>query len=566
MNDLQVSHALFPKTESLLHPDSKPHRIALSGSQQVREQIITAVSKSSTSCNFNVNLNPSQILDRKVYLRYKVDAIITADTNNEDVEKGTNDNLVPAFMPLHRAMKSMTASLNGTSLTVEPHAINASLQKFQGREDYELENSLYPSQPDPFNRVARMTDVPASGTVAVGGGQTPFLSSRFSSQKNPRCDFPYTQVETQAKGASQPQIVTRTYEFTEPIQHPFFSNHDEGLCNVSNLGLDITWNAFNSMFLKSTIGPQNASGASTVTYTFNSTYSPELLIRTHAPSVEIPQSVTVPLDHHIVRRYTFSSTMAVRDTQTVTTSSIQLDQVPDRIYLFARQLADITTDDTPDGWVSITGLTMNTDSQQGIFTGATQQQLYQMSRKNGSEQTWKEFSEHQGSIVCIDLTQGDVGNHIAGTRAPFIHDFSVNFKNTFFNKHVSEEFASARTGVGATSYQLYVVYEMDGVLTLTGHEAIISSGTDVNKVLNAMARGPVHGGTLMGGSTILGGGFGSFARSLRKIIKKVGVPAIQMMEATGLNQKLGPKGQAVFQASKAIAGAGVSPKDLVRAY
>ena len=87
--------------------------------------------------------------------------------------------------------------------------------------------------------------------------------------------------------------------------------------------------------------------------------------------------------------------------QTFTSTTVQLNQVPDLIFVFARVPFSQQGPAYANSFFPITNITVNFNNQSGILSSATAQDLWKMSRKNGSQQSWTEW---QGYSVVRDAT------------------------------------------------------------------------------------------------------------------------------------------------------------------
>jgi hypothetical protein len=77
---------------------------------------------------------------------------------------------------------------------------------------------------------------------------------------------------------------------------------------------------------------------------------------------------------------------------TLTSRAIQLNQVPDLILICAR--IPMSSQDWSDtsSFLSIDNIRLNFNNSSGLLASATKQDLYEMSVRNGSAQSWYEFS------------------------------------------------------------------------------------------------------------------------------------------------------------------------------
>jgi hypothetical protein len=76
----------------------------------------------------------------------------------------------------------------------------------------------------------------------------------------------------------------------------------------------------------------------------------------------------------------------------LTSSNIQLNSVPDLFIICVRQSMATQQWYNTSGFLTQTGISISFNNKSGILASANAQQLYNLSSKNGSCQTWQEFS------------------------------------------------------------------------------------------------------------------------------------------------------------------------------
>ena len=91
---------------------------------------------------------------------------------------------------------------------------------------------------------------------------------------------------------------------------------------------------------------------------------------------------------------TFNNSNAVvtGNTSTLTSQSIQLNQIPDLILICARVPMTSQNWNYSATFMAITGISVNFNNASGLLATATQQDLYRISQANGSSQSWHEFA------------------------------------------------------------------------------------------------------------------------------------------------------------------------------
>jgi hypothetical protein len=77
--------------------------------------------------------------------------------------------------------------------------------------------------------------------------------------------------------------------------------------------------------------------------------------------------------------------------QVIASNNLQLNQVPDKLCIWVRPKLSSQTNLTADFFLPITKISINWNNQSGLLASASAFNLYQYSRKAGSNQNWAEF-------------------------------------------------------------------------------------------------------------------------------------------------------------------------------
>ena len=83
---------------------------------------------------------------------------------------------------------------------------------------------------------------------------------------------------------------------------------------------------------------------------------------------------------------------------TYTSNNIQLNQIPDKVIIFARIPLANQTCQNSSSFACISNISINFNNNAGLLSSVPQYTLYQMSKKNGSTQTWSQFCGFQSTV------------------------------------------------------------------------------------------------------------------------------------------------------------------------
>jgi len=125
----------------------------------------------------------------------------------------------------------------------------------------------------------------------------------------------------------------------------------------------------------------------------------------------IPKSIDY--SYYIIDRYPTDFNMPIYynvSTQ-INSNNIQLNSIPRRIYLFARisNSVNLQNSASTDTFASIQSISINYNNNSGLLASATQFDLYNISKKNGVNLSWPEWSGGQYPNTGSNTNSGQVG-------------------------------------------------------------------------------------------------------------------------------------------------------------
>jgi len=303
------------------------------------------------------------------------------------------------------------------------------------------------------------------------------------------------------------------HDLCQPLSHPYFRDNamrDNTLVNVRYF--DCTVNFDQTRFVEVAnsgdlhkFGVRLTDSSTTVHYTNvtgdtvgMSQLKPHLSFDLVTPSVPLPtiSDKVISTYHTMVS----PSEAGLLSNKELKSANIQLAQVPDRIYVFAR--SDKMLDNTSRTRLGVcTSINVRTPQNSGFLSQMSQDEIYQMSCRNGSKQPRSSFMCTLGSIVCID-PEKDLGGYTNGVLVPFTFDVQGRFEDPCKSGGESKVWLSdlqvsqrgERINSASESWSLVVVCELQGHLYLmsdgTGKQT--KSNLTVTEVADAIAEGIHH--------------------------------------------------------------------------
>jgi hypothetical protein len=383
------------KDDRLNVTDSVKYAVVKGGQNMTSAQFL-AVSQTTSSHTYNIQV-PSEttLIDRRVLWRSSVVLQIqgTAPAGQYLIDYGYADALAP--FPLHQLCSVMTATINNNSVSINMRDVLPSILRFNDRRDLARYNGYTPTA---FDTIADYSSVLGGNANPLGG-----WANNADNDLVPRGSWvlDWVAVNPDGTGGAPPvsagaqQTIYVKFTVSEPLLLSPFIFSDPKSNNQAFYGIQNMNFVFNIADGKRVwrSAPFGAGGVAKVVTPVSFSNS-ELLFNflTPHPSDLIPARNCVP--YYEMPRYITAPNVTINAgaRAVVRTSNIQLNQIPDKLIIFARKSMGIQTNTDPDYFLTVEQLSINFNNQSGILASATQQDLYRYSVENGSNQSWYEFS------------------------------------------------------------------------------------------------------------------------------------------------------------------------------
>jgi hypothetical protein len=380
-----------------------------SGASQSTYQQFQAVSSSNSSIVFSVQI-PSEniVIDRHLLLQSTLTASITCGNvpaGDLAFQYGSTDSF-QAF-PLNSLFTTTQATINNVSVSTNTQDVLPMLMRMNDNRVLSRFNGLTPSLPD--NQYGVYSN-------AVGANNNPLASYNNNSYDTdfvPRGAYPISMSVSHYVGGvlsgsslvststSDTWVIVLTSQFTEPFLalSPFINclpNNSAGLVGINNMSLVLNVdNTCRRLFSSATGYITNISlGSTSQSVGFANTrllfnflsLQPEqyakISTKNVVPFLDYPRYLTT---------FTNSNAVATGQTTTLTSQSIQLNQVPDLILICARIPMSSQNWNNTSSFLKINGIQVNFNNSSGLLATATAQDLYNISVANGSAQSYSEW-------------------------------------------------------------------------------------------------------------------------------------------------------------------------------
>lgn len=383
------------------------------GAANYTSQQYPTTSSSQSSVQFSIQVpSESTCVDRHLLLRtiFNVNLTITGVAIGEAaLAWGARDSLQQ--FPFNQLVQTVTVSINNTSVSTNQRDILPALLRCLKQEDLQKYEGMCPVYPDNYKNLnqAALTSNNPMATYTNGSSYDRYLVPRgchpvqvnFISAKH-------------AGGADVGGIISTAltdvfvfdliFETVEPLFiSPFVFGSEKHCDKAALLGI----NQFNVVFnLDSNLThliAYNGSGTCSASWGLKAnggsgssnpvcrmlmnylTLQPNQLVpaKNVVPYMDYPRYITGTNNTSVVNSGASGSTSL---------QNIQLNQIPDKFILFVRKpIGQQTNKDSTTFW-AIKKVNFNFNNQSGLLSNSTVNDLYNISKANGLEQNWYEWS------------------------------------------------------------------------------------------------------------------------------------------------------------------------------
>jgi hypothetical protein len=521
------------------------------GGQNMTPATFQAISSTPSSVTFNIQVPSEQtLIDRRVLWRstciLKLTVTGTALNAGQMPLNVAVSDALSAF-PLHQLASVMTATINNNSVSLNVRDVLPALLRFNDRRELQRYNGYTTVAPDlladykagvgsNLNSLggwgnASDNDLYQRGAFVIDGISTSLASGALS---NPLVAptpiaFPGSQ-DIYVQFTSTEPLLLSPFIFADPKSNNQAFYGVQNMNFVFNIG-DATrvWRTANYTNAN-TLSPLNSTFISAISvqsfsntqllFNFLTPHPSDLMpARNCVPFYELPRFISTPQVPFLGFNPSLGSGIQ-QATQTLSTSSLQLNQIPDRLIIQVRNPLGSCAWGQPDAFLTIRGVSINFNNQSGILSSATQQDLYRYSVENGSNQSFQEFS---GFATLPDPVSG-CGRKIPTSGSLLILEFGKDIQLT------EDYYASGSLGNFNLQINLQVANQFPYAITPEIVLITMNSGLFVNErgtsstytgiltkqdVLEASAQEPMYQSSV---KRMVGGGF---LDSLKSVAGKV---------------------------------------------
>lgn len=418
----------------------------LNGPQEFTAKTFTTQSYSTTSMSFTADPPSENDIIYPVFwkeVEFSVSALLTntdaahsyygftfSETNA--VGKDISHFLVPRAFPLSQIIATESVSLNGAQFTTNLNEYNNAFIRYCN--DIHDRSGKYSLAPSMLDELHLYSDADLTFRDPFARYSDSFIrDSRSAFSGN---NYAASDAEIIANGA--PKTLTFTFKVSEPCFVSPFWYQKKGITQIKSLSYNAVFSDINravSLGVIKAVDPTKYAISNIAV----SITSAKLKFYYATPKLldKIPKQLTYAYQEIQVYKTTAAG-LAAGASVDVVAPSINLSAIPRRVIIWAEEnrqdrqgnaVAIVGKTDTLKA--AITAINLSFGNRSGLFSSASQQDLYYIAKKNGLDMTYSQYSKYVGSVLALDFGR-DIGlptDLSVGTLANPQFGVTVSIKN-----------------------------------------------------------------------------------------------------------------------------------------
>jgi hypothetical protein len=412
-----------------------------------------------------INCNPTSqrtIIDRKLYLQ----AQFTLSFTGTNASGAAGALLLPGYdapraYPLAMVTKNIQVQLGDQSVSTNLNEYFSAIERYsfdKELEDHEFSTS--PTMPDQYTDYNNGLGQNNSelGYYGTNSAQVPRGYQGVTAGFVATAPWYTVTQSSVASGAGTTASVVLTV--TEPIfLSPLYFGKGEhsGIIGIQNMQVQVQFGDLARLWSHN----PSSNPISNVSVVCNSL---NVLVKQLTPDslAKIPSYIPYPYNQITAYPNGNFTTLASGASAPFASGSITLNSIPTRLYVYCRQQNSDLTFSSTDTFAVLNSLTIQLGTRQ-LLSSATPQDLYNISRRNGCNLSWAQWSKQVGSVLAIDLSK-DIG--LQPTESPgLLTRSSLIITANFTNTHNT-----------SINYQMYVLVCEEGTVTIDNGHMLKSVG------------------------------------------------------------------------------------------
>ena len=376
VNPLSVCRIVDPRVNF----SNEREYAVVSGGNQVSWKPFSTTSFSQSSFSFSCPPpNPGIAIDPRIYIQVPLTVTFTGTQSNVGLNLLQQGHDAFRAYPISSVCTTLQARINNSSASINLSDIIPYITRYNTPQKIrEFNYSTCPCMPDYY----QLYD-DARGTVRNSLG-----TFGDNSWETARGAFPMSNVINTPIAAQLSAVIT------EPVfLSPFLFGKGSELRNgfIGCQTMDFQW-TFSSNLAR--IWSHSNAGGGTL-LTINPIFSaPQMLFNYISPRLLEPIPRSISYNYMIIDRFPTDNGIDMTFGQSITyvSNNIQMNTIPRRIYLFARKQNRLLTASDTDTFAAIENVSINYNNFSGLLSSATQADLYNISKKNGCNLSYPEWT------------------------------------------------------------------------------------------------------------------------------------------------------------------------------
>ena len=385
-------------------------------------------SNSASTTLFNVNV-PSEntLVDRNIRVQGTIQCVMELTVGATAIPLASLQ-IVPSVFPLNQALQSASLTLNNAKVTVQSADVLNIITKQYHQRFLSKHIQTTPSMVDKYYAKA----VDAMGDNKPSGWGSGIDNAEKDSDTVGRADSNISYVVYTSAGvavAGDLAVATTYYvEISLEVNEPIlgmptleFKEDESSYLGINNLELVLQYNDFKNVFnvnqevvMAFTGGVKFGTQASTLFLKDDARIMARYISLHPSQYAKLSAKNVLPFDEFVAYKTTLSLPADGVGVDSAMTNVISMRQVPDKIYIVVRpQYRSQKAYWSNNLCYPISQVNITFNNKAGLLSEMDSYSLYQMSRRNGSQQSWSEFRgvvrngngetyNSLGSIIVID--------------------------------------------------------------------------------------------------------------------------------------------------------------------
>jgi hypothetical protein len=408
------THFVRETDPRLLISDSLNYKV-VSGAASISAMKVQATSVSNTQAVFNVQV-PSMktVVDTHVLWSQKVQLKIPAVCAGAGIYAVNigRDALCP--FPLNSMISTASCTINNATTTCNSEQVLPAILNCIDRNDLNLYQSTTAVALD---RLYDYTEGDGMGNNVLGGWESADLNNAYVPRGAVKLisisSSPTAQVALVANASTYAYI---DFEVQEPLfalaPWDYTSKEDRPcLTGVQNMNFSFNFNSGARLWRW-----MATAGVTVKSCVINKVYDSYLHFQMLSPHSSAVMPVRSVLPYYTTPRYiqTISSAVAAGSTASIPSTTMTLNSIPDTLIIYVKDSARVDGS-YADAFLNIDSINLNFNNNNGLLSGFTSHQLFNISQRNGLTKSFYEWSGSAWKASAASAAGGYTDLPMAGS-------------------------------------------------------------------------------------------------------------------------------------------------------